>query len=125
MVRIIIILIVLLAPFFCRVVGADECRSRDDLIVTAPKNGARTLQTAITIRGYLCRNYPIIRIRNVTTHSETLTETREICSGNECAYYFAVPVRDLEPGQNRITAEIPGEDVIVEIEVIRTALAGL
>lgn len=65
-------------------------------------------------------------IRNETTSLEVITETTEVCEGSDCTYYFAAPVRELAMGENRITAEIPGEGgTMIEIEVIRTALAGL
>jgi hypothetical protein len=82
------------------------------------------MNPSIMIRGYLCSNYPLITIRNRTTSLEVITETSEVCDGSECTYHFAAPVRELALGENRITAEIPGDE-IVEIEVIRTALAGL
>ncbi len=103
---------------------AADCGRGEGLIVTAPRDGARTMNPSITIRGYLCNNYPLITIRNRTTSLEVITETSKICDGSECTYHFAAPVRELALGENKITAEIPG-NVVVEIEVIRTALAGL
>jgi hypothetical protein len=105
--------------------AAGECTGGEELIVTAPKSGAKTLNPSITVRGYLCHNHPLIMIRNETTSLEVITETSEVCDGSRCAYHFAAPVRGLEFGENRITAEIPGEEGRVEIDVIRTALAGL
>jgi hypothetical protein len=103
-------------------VMAADCVPGEGLIVTAPRDGARTMNPSITIRGYVCDNYPLITIRNRTTSLEVITETREICEGSECTYHFAAPVRELALGENRITAEVPGSDA-VEIEVVRTALA--
>jgi len=119
-IRIIIIMIGLLAPLLCL---AQDCGRAERLVVTSPKSGAKTLYPSVTVRGFLCQNAPMILIRNVTTNAELLTETTRVCDQEECTYHFAASVRGLEPGQNRITAEIPGEDVLVEIEVVRTALA--
>lgn len=109
---------------------ADDCAGKG-LVVTAPRSGTKTMHPSITVRGYLCQNHPLIRIRNQTTDVETLTETSEVCDKGrqDCTYHFAAPVRGLEMGQNRITAEVlgegSGEGILVEIEIIRTALAGL
>lgn len=120
MIKILIIMISLLVPALS---FAQDCGRAERLVVTSPKNGAKTLYPSVTVRGFLCQNAPLILIRNITTNAELLTETTRVCDREECAYHFAVSVRGLEPGQNRITAEIPGEDIIVEIDVVRTALA--
>jgi hypothetical protein len=65
----------------------------------------------------------LITIRNETTHSETITDTSEICEGTECEYHFSAPVRGLAYGANHITALVNGEETSVKIDVIRTALA--
>jgi hypothetical protein len=102
---------------------AGDCSSGDEMFVTAPQSGAKTMQPSITVRGYLCHNRPLIMIRNETTATETITETNEVCDSSQCTYHFAAPVRGLALGENRITAEIPGDGTLVELEVIRTALA--
>jgi hypothetical protein len=103
---------------------STDCAPGEGLIVTAPRDGARTMNPSITIRGYVCDNYPLITIRNRTTSLEVITETSEVCEGKVCTYHFAAPVRELALGENLITAEVSGDE-IVEIEVIRTALAGM
>jgi hypothetical protein len=118
-----IIMIILLIAGMAAPAGASDCGPGAGLTVTAPRDGARTLSPSITIRGYVCEDYPLITIRNKTTSLEVITETKEVCEGSECVYHFAAPVRELALGENRITAETGDETV--EIEVIRTALAGI
>lgn len=105
--------------------AAAECLSREQMVVTAPRDGTKTLQPGITIRGYVCHNSPLVTIRNETTSSETITETSEVCDALECTYHFAVPVRGLAFGENHITASPNGEATQISIDVIRTALVGL
>ena len=125
MIKFFIILIGMLAAWGPAAWAASDCAG-PELVVTAPRNGYKTLYAAVTVRGYLCRNYPLIMIRNETTNVETFTETREVCDTSECRYHFAAPVRELVLGENHITAVIPGEEEFeVAIEVIRTALAGM
>jgi len=80
---------------------------------------------AITIRGFLCENFPLIEIRNETTDRGTTSMTTEVCDRHECTYQFAVPVRSLALGSNKIRALIPGEDppIEVKVEITRTAFA--
>ena len=95
MIRIAIILIILFGIAFSAGAAQAECLSRDQMVVTAPQNGAKTMQPGVTIRGYVCHNSPLITIRNETTSSETITETNEVCDGSECAYHFAASVLSL------------------------------
>ena len=120
-----ITLIIIYGSLFSAAAAQAECQSRNEMVVTAPRNGAKTMQTGITVRGYVCHNSPLITIRNETTASETITDTREVCDGSECTYHFAAPVRGLAFGENHITARVNGEETRVKIDVIRTALAGL
>ncbi|HEX5036453.1 MAG TPA: hypothetical protein VFX30_04785 [bacterium] len=118
-------MIIIYGTFLSTAAAQAECRSRNEMVVTAPQNGSKTLQTGITVRGYVCHNSPLITVRNETTASETITDTSEVCEDSECTYHFAAPVRGLAFGENHITARVNGEETRVKIDVIRTALAGM
>lgn len=85
----------------------------------------KTLHNAVTVRGFLCENFPYVLVRNETTDRTAYAQTDAECHGSACTYRFAVPMRELAPGSNQIKATIPGKKppIEVEVEVIRTALA--
>lgn len=104
---------------------AADCSGGETIIVTSPRAGTRTYYDGITVRGFLCENFPLIEVRNETTHKTSTILTTEICDKRVCTYHFAAPMRSLALGANHIKAKIPGEDIEVEVEVLRTAWVGL
>ena len=104
---------------------AWECGSDKSFAVTYPRSGVSTYGDAISLRGFICHNFPIIVVKNVTTDKSVLTETKEICESGRCVYPFAVFVEDLAMGKNDLQATVPGREPPLEIhvEVVRTALA--
>lgn len=106
---------------------AADCTADRRIVVTYPRSGIRTYGDAISLRGFLCQNYPLIVVRNITTKKSMLTETREVCEDGQCVYPFAAFVEDLAPGTNELQAIIPGRSppLSVSIQVIRTVLADL
>ncbi len=107
--------------------GESDCHQGLALVLTNPQSGARTLHDSITVRGYLCESPPVILVKNMTTSKTLMSATDKICSRAGCTYHFAVPVRGLAMGANKITATVPGENPPMEAstEITRTALAGL
>ena len=104
---------------------AEECSENEPIIVTNPRAGAHIFNDGITIRGFLCVNYPLIEVRNETTDRTATSLTTEICDNHQCTYHFAVPMRSLALGINQIRATVPGEDppIEAEVEIMRTAFA--
>lgn len=120
-----LILISFIGLSWTPVAWSAECPTGEVIVLTSPRAGMKTLHDAVTVRGYLCENYPYVLVRNETTDKSAFAQTDEECDGDSCTYRFAVPMRNLAPGSNQIKAAIPGEDppIEVEVEVIRTALA--
>ncbi len=121
----ILILITFVGVFELQTAQAGDCEGDRTIILTSPQTGAKTMFDAITVRGFLCENFPLIEVRNETTDRSTTTMTTEVCDRHECTYEFAVPVRSLVLGTNQIRALIPGEDppIEVKLDVVRTAFA--
>ena len=104
---------------------AADCQEGEPLVLTSPRAGARTLNDGVTVRGYLCDNFALIEVRNETTHKASTVVTTEVCSKRQCTYHFAAPMRSLALGTNHIKAMIPGEDIEVEVEIVRSAWVGI
>ncbi len=97
------------------------------VILTNPAQGARTFHDSIMVRGYLCESHPVIQIKNQTTSKTMFAATDKVCDRSGCTYHFAVPVKGLAMGANRITATVLGQTPPLEVttEITRTALAEL
>ena len=122
MVRVFLILIFLLIPWG---VWGWDCPLEETMVITAPRSGIRTYRDSIAIRGFFCEKIHYVVVKNDTTERSTLTDTDEVCDGEDCIYTFSTLVNGLAMGSNRLTATVPGHDPPIEIhiEVIRTALA--
>lgn len=103
---------------------ATECSGEKDLIVTSPRQGARTNNTTVAFRGFTCRNAHIILVHNETTDDSFIADTDELCDGKDCVYRFATFIHNLAIGVNKIRATIPGQDPkeVIPIQIVRTAL---
>jgi hypothetical protein len=128
-IKYIIILIVILGISPLSTAWAKDCEGEGQLFITSPREGDYTLNSGVSVRGYLCSNYQFVLIKNRTTESATLTDTMETCDQDGCVYTFSAFVRGLALGANELTASIPGQEdensIEASVEVIRTALAML
>lgn len=106
---------------------AGECGDNRIVVFTNPLHGAKTFHDGITVRGYLCARHPVVFVKNLTTKKTQVVATDQICTRGGCTYHFAVPMRGLAMGTNKIRVEIPGQTppLTATTEVMRTALAGL
>ncbi len=110
---------------------ANECSSTTPLIITTPREGTKTLNDGVAVRGFLCDNHPFVMVQNLTTQQSILTDTNEVCDHEGCIYPFMTFIDDLVVGSNDIVAQIPTENSdedgieTIHVEVVRTALACL
>ncbi len=116
-----IILAALLVP---AALLAADCKEDSPLVITAPRAGAHTFNTAIAFRGFSCETTHLIMVRNETTRETFFADTDVWCEKDACVYRFATFIQNLVEGVNDLKVSIVGQDPHrgLSIRVVRTAL---
>ncbi|GEM_PF-4594198 len=102
-----------------------NCPEEENIIITAPTSGFKTIRNSVMIRGYLCSTSPYVEISNTTTNAWTLVSTDEDCDSERCISKFSTFTDGLALGVNDFTATIPGSDPESHFQIIKSALTFL